>query len=425
MTDILEIDARHHWHPYTDMSSYPAKQLLITEGKGSHVCDADGRWYIDAISGLWNTNLGHGRQDIIDAVNREMRRMAYQPLNGRSHPAAALLAERLCALLPDGLDRVFFATGGAEANETAIKISRAYWRYRGQANKTAVIGMPGGWHGCTFGALSASKVPSELEQFEPGMPGFPVLPLPDEWDAGADEVVRAFEELDRRHAPNTVAALIAETVQGLAGMRARGSEFWQAVRRCCTERDILLIVDEVAMGFGRTGKMFSFEHVGIKPDIVTMAKGITAGYVPLSAVVVDEEVFEPFTVPGRTLSHGYTWGGHPAACAAATATIAALVAEGLCERSRRLGDQCVLRLTDRLAGSDRVAEVRGTGMAIAVELTTNAAADVCAELLNRGVITRPVADGWVVPLMLPLTTPDAVADEACDALAETIAAVAV
>lgn len=423
MIDVLEMDARHHWHPYTDMSSYPASQLLVVEGKGSHVRDASGKWYIDAISGLWNTNLGHGRQDVIDAVTQQMGQLAFQPLNGRSHPAAAMLSERLSGLLPGGLDRVFFATGGAEANESAIKISRAYWRYQGRASKTSVIGMPGGWHGCTFGALSASKVPTEVAQFEPGMPGFPVLPLPDGWDLGADEVVRAFEALDRDNPPGTVAALIAETVQGLAGMRARSTEFWQAIRKCCTERDILLIVDEVAMGFGRTGKMFSFEHFGLKPDMVTMAKGITAGYLPLSAVVVDEEVFEPFTVPGRTLSHGYTWGGHPAACAAAMATIAATVAEQLCDRSAHLGRRCLTRLSGRLAGSDRVAEVRGSGMAIAVELTRNSAAAVCQELLNRGVITRPVADGWAVPLMLPLTTPEAVADEACDSIADAIAAV--
>jgi hypothetical protein len=421
--DLDAVDVRHHWHPYTDMAAFADDPLVIRSGTGSWVTDTRGRRYFDAISGLWNTNLGHGRTDIVDAVANQLRDLAYQPLNGRSHIPATLLAERLAQVSPGDLNRVFFATGGAEAVETAIKIARQFWQYSAEPRRTKIVGLQHGWHGCTLGALAASGVAEEKTPFEPLAGGFlQFIPPAGGWsgECAPGAVADALERLLEQAGADTVAALIGEPVQGLAGMVAPAASFWREVREVCARHRILLIADEVAMGFGRTGRMFSFEHYDLQPDLVTCAKGITAGYLPLSAVLVSNHVFEPFGQAGRAFLHGYTWGGHPAACAAGLRTLEILVDEQLCDRARWLGESILAQLRDGLAGRDGVIAVRGIGLAIAVQLTRPIAAGVCDQLRARNVLVRPVGAGDTVPLLPPLTTSERDARDIADIYVDVI-----
>ncbi|TDC42695.1 aspartate aminotransferase family protein [Micromonospora sp. KC213] len=418
--ELTAADLRHHWHPYTDMAAYAKSPLFIERGSGVHVYDTAGRSYIDAISGLWNVNVGHGRQEIVDAVADQLRTMAYQPLNGRSHPSAARLAARLASVLPDPLNRVFFATGGAEAVETAIKIVRAYWLHQGQPRRTTVIGLTNGWHGCSLGALAASGIAEERTGFEPVAGGFASLTVPysamiaSEPTGAAHPAAEALEALIEQEGADTVAAFIGEPIQGLGGMVVPSREFWSAIAQVCRRHGVLLIADEVAMGFGRTGAMFSAAHYDLRPDVVTCAKGITGGYLPLSATVVSDTVYAPFAEPGRSLSHGYTWGGHPASCAAALATLDIIEREGLCARAATVGAKILHGLRAGLKDCAVVREVRGQGLAIGVHLRAHPAdpdpsgiaGRLCHRLRDRGVLVRPVGAGDVLPLMPPLTIDD-------------------
>lgn len=422
---LLDADLRHHWHPYTDMAGYPEDQFLVVRAEGSRVMDADGRWYVDAISGLWNMNVGYGRDEIVQAVAEQLATLPYQPLNGRSHEPATHLAQRLAELVPGDLNRVFFATGGAEAVETALKMCRAYWLHAGQPRRRKVIGLEHGWHGCTLGALAASGIAEEKSAFEPLAGGFLRFIPPEggiEGTAPPGAVDAALERLVTQEDPGTVAALIGEPIQGLAGMIAPAPSFWAEVQQVCHRHQLLIVADEVAMGFGRTGRMFSHEHYNLHPDMVTCAKGITGGFLPLSAVMVSERVFEPFRQPGRTFMHGYTWGGHPASCAAALAVLDILEREELVSRAQVLGDRLRERLTDGLAGSTAVAEVRGTGLALAVRLALppGPAAAACRHLLSRGVLVRPVGDGDAVPLLPPLSIPEDLALQVVDLYVEEV-----
>jgi len=432
VSTVAEIDLQHHWHPYTDMAAYPADQFVAVAGDGPYLIDDAGDRYLDAISGLWNMQLGHGRSELIDAARRQLETLAYTPLNGRTHEPAAQLAQRLSGLTDGDLNRVFFATGGAEAVETAIKMVRQYWQHVGRPRRYKIVGMEGGWHGCTLGALGVSGVPEEKVPFEPLAPGF-VRFLPPEGalngTAPAGTVAAALERVLAQEDPETVGAVFAEPVLGLAGMIAPDPSYWREIQSVCDRHGLLFVADEVAMGFGRTGRMFSFQHYDLRPDLVTCAKGITAGYLPLSAVLVSDRVFEPFSLPGRAFSHGYTWGGHPVACAVALATLDVIESERLCERAGELGDRLRRRLLAGLSDLASLVEVRSLGLALAVQLDPDrcppgpgtVAARICRVLRqDHHVLARPVGAGDAVPLLPPLTLTDEVADQMADAYVDAI-----
>ena len=423
-------DLEHLWHPYTATDVYAANQIVVVAAEGAHVVDIHGRRYVDAIAGLWNVQVGHGRREIVDVVTEQLEQLAYSPLNGRSHLKAVELAARLAELAPGDLTRVFFATGGAEAVETAIKLARQFWRQRGQPDRVKVIGLERGWHGCTLGALSASGIEEERAPFGPLLDGFPKIPPPycyrcpwrDDPDDCPVENGAALEEAIVREGPETVAAFLGEPVLGLAGMIPPRPRFWEEAQRVCRRYDVLLVVDEVAVGFGRTGSVFASEQFGIEPDLLACAKGITSAYLPLAAVLATERIHAAFLGEERAFMHGYTFGGHPAACAAALANLEIIEREGLCERAVSLGAELLDELRIRLRDCTIVGDVRGIGLALAVELVRDRASreplrvvpHLCRELARRGILVRPVGDGNVLPLVPPLSIERDVALEVVD-----------
>jgi len=329
------------------------------------------------MAGLWCVNVGYGRREIVDAVANQMTRLPYYPLT-QSHPPAAQLAARLAELLPAGLRRVFFLNSGSEAVETALKMARQYARqaHPGQ-NRYKIIARHRAYHGFTMGALSATGQVTRKRAFEPLVPGFLHVAPPDHYRcafcqrepgctlACADE----FDRLIRLEGPETVAAVILEPTIGGGGVFHSPDGYLERVREICDRHGVLLILDEVITGFGRTGKMFAFEHAGVRPDILTLAKGITSAYLPLAATVATDAVFDAFQSDAddsAKFAQLSTFGGHPCSCAAGLANLEILTRERLWENSERVGAYLADRL--RALESPSIGEVRGHGLLIGLEI---------------------------------------------------------
>jgi adenosylmethionine-8-amino-7-oxononanoate aminotransferase len=339
--------------------------LVIVSADGCEVTDADGKTYLDAYAGIWNVNVGYGRQEIIDAVHEQMRELAFYPQTQISVPAARLAA-RLADLLPGDLNHFFFVNSGSEANETAIKVARQYGRstHPGE-NRYKIISRHQGYHGFTMGAMSATGQTLRRSQYEPLVPGFIRIEPPQGDAYGADTVAKVIE----REGPDTVAAIIAEPIIGGGGVLVPPDDYLPGLREVCDRYGCLLILDEVITGFGRTGKMFGCEHWGVVPDVMTIAKGVSSGYLPLGACAVSEKVFDAFkgeADEGKEFSQVSTYGGHPTCCAAALANLEILTRERLWENSEQVGDYLLGRLRD--IESPLIKEVRGKGLMLAVEL---------------------------------------------------------
>lgn len=402
--EIRAQDRAHVWHPMMQHRSLEHRDLMVVhKGKGTTVVDAEGREFLDAYSGLWNVNVGYGRREIAEAVYEQMLQLSYYPHLHVNLPATEL-ASRLAGLLPGDLNHLFFSNSGSEANETALKIARQYGRqrYPGE-NRFKVIARYQGYHGFTFGAMSATGQVARRAGFEPLMPGFlhvnppwsfrcgTKLTYPDGGVACANEV----EEVIVREDPSTVAAVIAEPIIGGGGVIIPPDRYLPRLREICDRYGVLLILDEVITGFGRTGKLFASEHWGVVPDMMTMAKGVSSGYLPLGACAVTPEVFETFMGEPdehREFSSVSTYGGHPVCCAAALANLNILAAERLWENSAEVGAY-LLDALERL-DSPFIGEVRGKGLMIAVELAAHngesldpdRVAAVQAGILEQGVI---------------------------------------
>jgi len=375
-----DLDLKHLWHAnlqHRGLESQPP--LEVASAEGCYVFDSEGRRYLDGMAGLFCVNVGYGRQEIVDAVAAQMSQLAYYPLT-QSHGPAAQLGGRLAELLPPGLNRVFFTNSGSEAVETALKMARQCARqmHPGE-NRYKVIARHRGYHGFTMGALSATGQSARRASFEPLAPGFLHVPPPDHYRcsfcsaqpacslACADEIERVI----RMEGAETVAAVIAEPVIGGGGVFPAPDGYLERLRAICDRYGALLILDEVITGFGRTGKLFGFEHGGIRADILTFAKGLTSAYLPLGATVASEQVFASFQgeADSSKFVHISTFGGHPSSCAAALANIEILMRERLWENSATMGAYLLEQL--RAIPSPRIAEVRGRGLLIGMELVSD------------------------------------------------------
>jgi len=380
VANTRDLDLEHLWHgnlQHRGLEKNPP--LEIARAEGCYVYDSEGRRYLDAMAGLFCVNVGYGRREIVAAVADQMSRLAYYPLT-QSHGPGAQLAARLAGLLPQALSRVFFVNSGSEAVETALKIARQYGRqaHPGQ-NRYKIIARHRAYHGFTMGAASATGQSARKEAFEPLAPGFFHVMPPDHYRCGfcsgqegctlgcADEIDRVI----RMEGPETVAAVIAEPVIGGGGIFPSPHGYLERLREICDRYDVLLIADEVITGFGRTGRLFGFEHGGIVPDIITVAKGLTSAYLPLAAAVTTDRVFQAFQggEAGSKFAQVSTFGGHPASCAAGLANLDILIREKLWENSARLGPYMLERL--RALDSPWVGEVRGRGLLIGLELVTD------------------------------------------------------
>lgn len=375
---LIAADQRHLWHSLRQHQGLNRKPpMVVREGKGCTIIDEHGRAYLDAMAGLFCINVGYGRHEIVEAAAEQMRRLPFYPLS-QSHAPAIRLAGTLASSMPAGLERVYFCNSGSEAVETALKLARQYGRqvHKGQ-NRYKVIARYRGYHGLTMGALSATGQVSRRRAFEPLVPGFLHVNPPDRYRclhcqaapactlACADEI----EAKVRYEGPDTVAAVIAEPIIGGGGVIVSPDGYLQRLREICDRWGILLILDEVITGFGRTGRLFGCQHWDVIPDIMTVAKGITSGYVPLGAAITTQQVFDAFLGDPEEevhFSQVSTFGGHPVACAAASANLEILLHERLWENAESVGDYLIGRL--RAIRHPWIGEVRGKGLLIGMEL---------------------------------------------------------
>jgi len=376
--DLSDADRRYLWHSLLQHRSLDTKPpTIIREAKGCTVIDEHGREYLDAMAGLFCVNVGYGRHEIAVAAAEQMRRLPFYPLS-QSHAPAIRLAEKLASMLPGGLERVYFSNSGSEAVETALKLARQYGRqvHRGE-NRYKVIARYRGYHGLTMGALSATGQVTRRKAFEPLVPGFSHVEPPDRYRCRHCQTAPACtlacaDEIDTRvrfEGPETVAAIIAEPVIGGGGVIVSPEGYLPRLREICDRWGILLILDEVITGFGRTGRLFGFQHWGVTPDIVTLAKGITSGYAPLGATVTTQAVFGAFlgeSEEGVHFSQVSTFGGHPVSCAAAGVNLDILLRERLWENAEAVSHYLMGRI--RAIRHPWIGDVRGKGLLIGLEL---------------------------------------------------------
>lgn len=348
--------------------------MVVTKAAGAWVTDHEGARYLDGMAGLWCVNIGYGREELAVAAYEQLREMPYYPLT-QSHRPAIQLAEKLTELIGD--DYVFFfSNSGSEANETAFKIARQYHQQKGEANRYKIVARYRGYHGNTLGALSATGQAQRKYKYEPLAPGFIHVRPPDAYrdatgSTGKDlPAVQALDETLTWELSETIAAVIMEPIITGGGIVMPQDDYMKAAKEVCEAHGALLIVDEVITGFGRTGKAFGFMHYGVKPDIITMAKGITSAYLPLSATAVKREVYEAFKGSEEYdyFRHINTFGGSPASCAVAMKNIDIIQKEQLIDRSARLGEKALHYLRRKLATHARVGDVRGKGLLLGIEL---------------------------------------------------------
>jgi adenosylmethionine-8-amino-7-oxononanoate aminotransferase len=357
----------------------PKATMVMTNAEGVWVTDHEGNKYLDAMSGLWCVNIGYGRTELAEAAYKQLKELAYFPLT-QSHEPAIKLGEKLNQLLGDEYV-IFFSNSGSEANETAFKIVRQYHQQRGDHHRYKFIARYRGYHGNSMGALAATGQAERKFKYEPLAPGFVHVSPPDlyrsndkvECDPSELEFVREIDRVMTWELSDTIAGVIMEPIITGGGVLIPPDGYLSAVKEICEKHGALLIVDEVICGFGRTGEAFGFKNYGVKPDIITMAKGITSGYLPLSATAVRKEIYDAFkgTETYDYLRHVNTFGGNPAACALALKNLEIMEKENLYDRSKQLGEKLKNDLMNYLQHHPYVGDVRGKGLLIGIELVAD------------------------------------------------------
>ena len=424
--NLGSLDKKFLWHPFSQMSDWEAEEpLVIVGGEGVYLEDVQGKRYLDGVSSLWCNVHGHGQPLIVEAVSRQSQELAHSTFLGLTHPSGILLAEKLIGLAPEGLTRVFYSDSGATAVEVALKMAFQYWQQKSPQTqkKKNFIALTQAYHGDTLGAVSVGGIDLFHEVYRPLL--FPVqraeapycYRCPFEKTYPECEIFCAgeMEEVVRRHAGETAAFILEPIVQGAGGMINAPPGFLSRVRKICDEFEILLVADEVATGFGRTGKMFACEHEGVRPDLLCLAKGVTGGTLPLAATLATEKIYSAFLGPreSKTFFHGHTYTGNPIACAAALANLE------IFERQKTLEKmpekiELLSRELKPFRDLRHVGNVRQAGFMVGIELVLDRASkspypdegrighQVTLEARRRGLITRPL--GNVIVLLPPLST---------------------
>ena len=432
-----------HWMPFTGNRQFKTDPRLVVAAEGAYLIDADGRRVFDGLSGLWCTGLGHGRREIVQAVSRQVATLDYSPAFQFGHPLSFELANRIVERMPTGLNRVFFTGSGSESADTSLKIARAYWRARGQASKTRLIGRAKGYHGVNFGGISVGGIVGNRKLFGQGVeadhlphtqpPAGSFFRGQPPADGGgrypgaalADELLRLIE----LHDASTIAAVIVEPFSGSAGVVVPPQGYLQRLRDICTAHDILLIFDEVITGFGRCGAWTGAEAFGVTPDILNFAKQVTNGVQPLGGVVVRQEIYDTFMAAGGPdysleFPHGYTYSAHPVACAAGLASLHLLERDEALARVRALAPVFEDAVHSLRGTSPHLTDIRNVGLAAGLTL-----APVPGEPLKRPfeVAMRMWAKGFyvryggdTVQLAPPFISTEAEVHRLLDALGETL-----
>ena len=431
-------DLSAFWMPFTANRQFKANPRLLVAAKGMYYRSADGTDVLDGTSGLWCVNFGHGREEITAAVARQLETLDFAPTFQMGHPLAFDFAARLAKIAPPGLDRIFFANSGSEAVDTALKIAFAYHRGRGEGQRTRVIGREKGYHGTGFGGISVGGLINNRRTF-------PLLPGMDHLRHTQDLARNAFakgqpahgaelaDELERilnLHGPETVAAVIVEPVAGSAGVLPPPKGYLERLRATCDAYGVLLIFDEVITGFGRLGAPFASQYFGVTPDLMTTAKGITNGAIPMGAVFASREIHDSFMrgpEPAIEFFHGYTYSAHPVACAAGIATLDLCERDGLLTRGADLAAKFEARLHG-LAEAPHVIDIRNLGMMGAIEFQPRPGAagargyEILVAALKHGLLVR--ATGDTIALSPPLIISEAEIDKLFDILGAVLSEIA-
>ncbi len=438
---LRENSARYLIHPNAhagQMEATPPR--IIVKGDGVWVEDIDGNRVVDGVAGLWSVNAGYGRQEIVDAITQQAMQLPYySAFKGTSTPPPIALSVKLMEMLaPENMKKVFFSSGGSDAVETALKLARQYWKVVGQQDRYKFISLRQGYHGTHFGGMSINGAPNFRRPYEPALPGCIQIDTPwlyrNPFTENEEELGELCAQLLEREilaqGPDTVAAFIAEPIQGAGGVIVPPANYWPRVREICDKYDVLLIADEIVTGFGRSGEMFGCRLWGVKPDIMCLAKGLTSGYQPLGATTINERIADAFTKDKSSLStiyHAYTYSGHPVACAAALAALDLVVSDGQVENAKQEGAYLLDRLKRFEALYPNVGNVRGRGLMVAIDMVadkkTKASLGRTSDLPNfvaqtafeHGAMVRPVG-GSVIILSPPLVINRAEIDKLVDAL---------
>ncbi len=369
---LQELAKQHLWLHFSRMGAYEDAEIpIIVRGEGPYLWDEHGKRYLDGLSALFCSNVGHGREELAEAAAAQMRELEFITNWSYAHPPAIELAARIAALAPGDLNRVFFTSGGSEAVESAIKLARNYFRVTGKGQKHKLIAREVAYHGTTLGALAATGVPALRQPFEPHAPGGSHVPntLSYRWPADRDPLWAAERIAERIEfeGPDTVAAVILEPVQNAGGCIVPQEGYFQRVREICDAYDVLLVSDEVICAWGRLGHWFGCERYDYQPDIITTAKGLTSAYVPMGAMIASDRVYEPFSEGTAMFAHGFTFAGHPVAAAVALANIEIMEREDL--NGHVLRTEGELRQTlEGLRDIPIVGDIRGAGFFQAIEL---------------------------------------------------------
>jgi len=424
---LAERDRKRIIHPY--LPSSRSERVVIVEGDGCQLRDADGREYLDATGGLWLAHIGHGRDEVAEAAATQMRKLEYFTSFWEfTNDRAIELAERLVEISPEAQTHVYFTSGGSESNEAALKMARYYHHRRGHGERNWILARAKAYHGVGYGSGTATGFPVYHDGFGPMLPNVrhltPPWPYRSELFDGQDPTDFCLAELERtidELGAENIAAMIGEPIMGVAGMIVPPDDYWPRVQELLNEHGILLIFDEVVTAYGRIGSWFAAQHFGVQPDIIVTAKGITSGYAPLGAVLVSDAVAEALTAEDG-FPMGFTYNGHPTSCAVALKNLEIIEREGLLERAREMGAYLLSGL-ETLFDIDVVGEVRGVGMMLGVELVadreTRAPLPVHEapwDIIRRetGVIVRDCAHSLV--LSPPLIMTEAEADKVIEAM---------
>ena len=374
------IDAAHHIHAFLDQKALNAEgPRVMVRGQGVHLWDSDGKRYIDGMSGLWCTNIGYGRQELIDAATRQLNDLSYYNMFFHTtHPAVVELSETLFDLLPGDYSHVVYTNSGSESNEVLIRTVRRFWAIQGKPEKNILIGRHNGYHGSTVGATSLGGMKFMHEMGGLPIPGIEHIGEP-YWYAEGGELsqqafgLKAAQELEARIlelGADRVAAFVAEPFQGAGGMIFPPETYWPEIQRICRKYDVLLCADEVIGGFGRTGEWFAHQHFGFEPDTLSVAKGLTSGYIPMGGLVVSRRIGEALVEQGGVFAHGLTYQGHPVAAAVALANLNLLRDEGIVERVKTdTGPYLQRSLRELFDQHPLIGEIQGTGCVAALQFT--------------------------------------------------------
>ena len=419
---LRDLDRRHVWHPFTPMKLWlESDPLVIVAAEGMHLIDSDGNRYLEGVSSLWCNVHGHRVPEIDRAIQDQLGKVAHTTMLGLASEPAILLADRLMPIVPAGLEKVFYSDAGATATEIAFKLAAQYWFNRGRGQKNEFVGFAEAYHGDTVGAMSVGRMPAFHQPYFPMLFKVHFAPSPyvyhdparRDGDEVAAECLASLESILRDRADRIAAICIEPIVQGAGGIIVHPPGFLRGVRELANRYDVLLIADEVATGFGRTGRMFACEHEGVSPDLMCVAKGITGGYLPLAATFATREIFDAFLgnpEEGRTFYHGHTYTGNPLACAAALASLdlfeSRQLVSAVAEKAIRLA-----RILEPLRDLPHVGDIRQKGFMIGIELVADkntrqpfdpklrTGARICMNVRRHGIILRPLGD--VIVLMPP------------------------